>query len=197
MAVDGDAVDLVDAERAGGKCRHRNGRGDDGIDLPEDVQERRTQAVAAIARLDIIDAAVGRAFRHHVAVVAVGGCQRAGIAGRHRCRLLGVGDRFQDSLEHVRRELYAIGYDAGAERTERLDRRLERAAHIWRYRRIAEIGTASDPDAVEFSRRRIEVARRHRQTRGIAQIMACHHFQKQCGVGDRPRDRSGVRQRGP
>jgi hypothetical protein len=33
VAVDGDAIDPVDAQRAGGKRRHRNRRGDDRIDL--------------------------------------------------------------------------------------------------------------------------------------------------------------------
>jgi hypothetical protein len=167
MAVDGDAVDLIDAQRAGGKRRHRDRRGDDGINLLKYVEERRTQAVAAIAGLDIVNAAVGRALRHDVAVVAVGGCQRAGVAGRHGRRLLGVGDRLQDSLEHIRCELDAVGHDGGPERPERLDRRLERVAHIGSYRRIAEVGAASDPDAVELSRRRIEAVRRHRQARGI------------------------------
>jgi hypothetical protein len=39
MAVDGDAVDLVNAERARSKRRHRNRRGDDRVDLPEYFQE--------------------------------------------------------------------------------------------------------------------------------------------------------------
>jgi hypothetical protein len=72
MAVDGDTVDPVDAERARLKCRHRDRRRDDRIDCLEDLQERRAQAVAAIAGLDIVDAAIGRAFGHDVAVVAVG-----------------------------------------------------------------------------------------------------------------------------
>jgi hypothetical protein len=80
VAVDGDAVDMVDAERAGGKCRHRNRRRDDRIDLLKYIQERRPQAVATIAGLDIVDAAIGRTFRHDVAVVAVGRCECAGIS---------------------------------------------------------------------------------------------------------------------
>jgi hypothetical protein len=35
MAVDGDAVDLINAERARSKRRHRNRGGDDRIDLSE------------------------------------------------------------------------------------------------------------------------------------------------------------------
>ncbi len=81
MAVDGDAVDMIDAECAGGKCRHRNRRRDDRIDLLKYFQERRAQAVAAIAGLDIVDAAIARAFCDDVAVVAVGSCQRASVAG--------------------------------------------------------------------------------------------------------------------
>ncbi len=114
MAVDGDAVDRVDAERARRKRRYRNGWGDDRIDLGEYFQERRAQAVAAIAGLDILNAAVGCALRHHIAVVAVGGHERIGTAGRDGRRLLGIGDRFQDPLEHVRFKLNAIGNDVGA-----------------------------------------------------------------------------------
>jgi hypothetical protein len=108
MAIDGGAVDPVDAERTGGKRRHRDGRGDDGIDALEDLQESRAQAAATIAGLDIVDAAVTRALRHDVAIVAVGGCERAGATGGHRGRLLGVGDGLQDPLEHIRREPGAI-----------------------------------------------------------------------------------------
>jgi hypothetical protein len=79
MAVDGDAVDLIDAERAGGKCGYRDRRRHDGIDCLKNLQERRAQAVAAIAGLDIVDAAIAGAFRDDVAVVAVGGRKRAGI----------------------------------------------------------------------------------------------------------------------
>jgi hypothetical protein len=114
MAVDSDAVDLVNAEGARRKCRHRNRRADDRVDLSEYFQERHAQAVAAIAGLDILNAAVGRALRHHIAVVAVGGCQRIGTAGRDGRRLLGISDRFQDPLEHVRFKLNAIGNDVGA-----------------------------------------------------------------------------------
>jgi hypothetical protein len=108
MAIDGNAVDPVDAERTSGKRRHRDCRGDDGIDALENVQEGRAQAAATIAGLDIVDAAVGRTLRHNVAVVAVGGCERAGVTGGHRCRLLGVGDGLQDPLKHIRREPGAI-----------------------------------------------------------------------------------------
>ena len=101
MAVDGDAVDRVNAEGARRKCRHRNRWGDDRIDFAEYFQERRTQAVAAIAGLDIFNAAVGTALRHYIAVVAVGGHQRSGAAGGDGRRLLGIGDRFQDPLKHV------------------------------------------------------------------------------------------------
>ena len=114
MAVDGDAVDLVNAEGARRKRGHRNRRGDDRIDFGEYFQERHAQAVAAIAGLDIFDAAVGSALRHHIAVVAVGGHQRLGTAGRDGRRLLGISDRFQDPLEHIRFKLNAIGNDAGA-----------------------------------------------------------------------------------
>jgi hypothetical protein len=114
MAVDGDAVDFVNAESARWKRRHRNRRGDDRIDLPEHFQERHAQAVTAIAGLDIFDAAVGSAPRHHIAVVAVGGHQRIGAAGPNGRRLLGISDRFQDPLEHVRFKLNAIGNDVGA-----------------------------------------------------------------------------------
>ena len=114
MAVDGDAVDLVNAERARSKRRHRNRRGDDRIDLPEYFQERHAQAVTTIAGLDIFNAAVGSAFRHNIAVVAVGRHQRTGTAGRDGRRLLGISDRFQDPLEHVRFKLNAIGNEAGA-----------------------------------------------------------------------------------
>jgi hypothetical protein len=114
MAVDGDAVDFVNAQGARRKRRHRNGRGDDRIDLPEYFQERHAQAVAAIAGLDIFNAAVESAFRHHIAIVAVGRDQCIGTAGRNGRCLLGIGDRFQDPLEHVRFKLNAIGNDAGA-----------------------------------------------------------------------------------
>jgi hypothetical protein len=80
VAVDSDAVDPVDAERTGGKRRHCNRRGDNRVDLLEQLQKRRAQAVAAIAGLDIVDAAVSCALRHHVAVVAVGGGKRDGVA---------------------------------------------------------------------------------------------------------------------
>ena len=115
MAVDGHAVDLVDTEHAGGKCRHRNRWRDDRIDLAKDFQERRAQFVAAIAGLDIFDAAVDRALRHHVTVIAVGIRERAGVTGRDRRRLLGIGDWFEDALEHVGFEPSAIGHDDGAE----------------------------------------------------------------------------------
>jgi hypothetical protein len=98
MAVDGDAVDLVNAEGARRKCPHRNRRADDRVDLSEYFQERHAQAVTAIAGLDIFNAAIGRALRHHIAVVAVGGHQRSGATGRDGCRLLGISDRFQDPL---------------------------------------------------------------------------------------------------
>lgn len=114
MAVDGDAVDLVDAENARRKCRHRNRWGDDRIDLSEYFQERHAQAVATIAGLDVFNAAIGSALRHHIAVVAVGGYQRSGATGRDGSRLLGIGDRLQDPLEHVRFEMNAIGNDVGA-----------------------------------------------------------------------------------
>jgi len=114
MAVDGNAVDLVDAERARRKRRHRNRRGDDRIDLSEYFQERHAQAVAAIAGLDIFDAAIGSALRHYIAVVAVGGHQRGGATGGDGRRLLGIGDRLQDPLEHVRFKMNAIGDDVGA-----------------------------------------------------------------------------------
>ena len=114
MAIDGDAVDLVDAERARRKRRHRNRRADDCIDFAEYFQERHAQAVAAIAGLDIFDAAIGSALRHYIAVVAVGGHQRGGATGGDGRRLLGIGDRLQDPLEHVRFKLNAIGDDVGA-----------------------------------------------------------------------------------
>jgi hypothetical protein len=114
MAVDGDAVDRVNAEGARRKCRHRNRWSDDRIDLPEYFQERHAQAVAAIASLDIFNAAVGRALRHHIAVVVIGGHQRSGAAGGDGRRLLGIGDRFQDPLKHVWFEMNAIGDDVGA-----------------------------------------------------------------------------------
>ena len=114
MAIDGDAVDLINAESARRKRRHRNRRGDDRVDLPEYFQERRAQAVATIAGLNIFNAAVGSALRHHIAVVAVGGHQRIGAAGPNGRRLLGISDRFQDPLEHVSFKLNAIGNDVGA-----------------------------------------------------------------------------------
>jgi hypothetical protein len=114
MAVDGDAVDLVNAERARRKRRHRNRRGDDRIDLSEYFEKRRAQAVTTIAGLDIFNAAVGRALRHHIAVVVIGGHQRSGAAGGDGRRLLGIGDRFQDSLKHIWCEMDAIGNDVGA-----------------------------------------------------------------------------------
>jgi len=114
MAVDGDAVDLVNAERTRRKRRHRNRRGDDRIDLSEYFQERHPQAVAAIAGLDIFNAAVRSALRHHVAILGIGGHQRSCAAGRDGRRLLGISDRFQDSVEHVRFKLNAIGNDVGA-----------------------------------------------------------------------------------
>jgi len=114
MAVDGDAVDLVNAERARRKRRHRNRRADDRIDFAEYFQERHAQAVAAIAGLDIFNAAVGTALRHYIAVVAVGGHQRSGAAGGNGRRLLGISDRFQDPLEHVGFKLNAVGNDVGA-----------------------------------------------------------------------------------
>ena len=114
MAVDGDAVDLVNAERARRKRRHRNRRADDRIDFAEYFQERHAQAVAAIAGLDVFNAAVGSALRHHIAVVVIGGHQRSGAAGGDGRRLLGISDRFQDPLEHVKFKLNAIGDDAGA-----------------------------------------------------------------------------------
>ena len=114
MAVDGDAVDLVNTESTRRKRRHRNRWGDDRIDLSEHFQERHAQAVATIAGLDIINAAVGSALCHHIAIVAVGGHQRLGTAGRDGCRLFGVSDRLQYPIEHVRFKLDAIGNDAGA-----------------------------------------------------------------------------------
>ena len=114
MAVDGDAVDLVNAEGARGKRRHGDRWGDDRIDPPEYFQERHAQAVTTIAGLDVFNAAISRAFRHHIAVVAVGGHQRIGAAGPNGRRLLGISDRFQDPLEHVGFKLNAIGNDAGA-----------------------------------------------------------------------------------
>jgi len=197
VTVDGNAVDPVHPQRTGGKRGHRDRRGHDGIDALENIQESRAQAAATIARLDIVDPAVSRAFRHNIAIVAVGGCQRTGIAGGHGCGLLGVGDRLQDPLQHIRREPGAIRHDAGAERTERLDRLLKCLAHIGRNRRVAKVGTGADPDAIERSRRRIEMPRRHRQACGIAQIMRCDDFEQQRRVGNGPRDRPGVRQRGP
>jgi hypothetical protein len=114
MPVDGNAVDLVNAESARRKRCHRNRWGDDRVDLPEYFQERHAQAVATIAGLNIFNAAVGRAFRHHIAVVAIGCHQRSGTAGRDGRRLLGISDRLQDPLEHVRFKLNAIGNDVGA-----------------------------------------------------------------------------------
>jgi hypothetical protein len=197
MRVYGEAVDPVDTERARLKCRHRDRRRDDRIDLLKNLQERRAQAVAAIIGLDIIDAAIGRALGHDVAVVAVGIGERAYVAARHGRRLLGIGDRLQDPLQHIGRELYTIRHDAGAERAQGVDRQAARLAHIGRDRRVAEVDTASDPDAVEFSRARIEASRRHRQAGGIAQVMRRDHFQQQRRVGHRARNRSGMRKRGP
>jgi len=114
MTVDGDAVDFVNAEGTRRKRRHRNRRGDDRIDLSEYFQERHPQAVAAIAGLDIFNAAVRSALRHHIAVVAVGGHQRSGAAGGDGRRLLGISDRLQHPLEHVGFKLSAVGNDVGA-----------------------------------------------------------------------------------
>jgi hypothetical protein len=197
MAVDGDAVDLIDAERAGGKCGYRDRRRHDGIDCLKNLQERRAQAVAAIAGLDIVDAAIAGAFRDDVAVLAVGRCERAGIAVRHGRRLFGIGDRLQDPIQHVGCELDTIRNDAGAKRTQRLERRAERLAHIGRDRRVAEIRTASDSDPVELLGRCIKTARRHRQAGGIAQIMCRDYFQQQRCVGNRAGDRPGMRERCP
>ncbi len=156
MAVDGDAVDFVNAQRAGGKRRHRDRWRDDRIDLLKYFQERRAQAVTAIAGLDIFNAAIGRAFCHDVAVVGVRASERAGIAGGDGRRLLGIGDRFQNSLEHVRLEVRAIGNDVGAECTERLNRRQECLANVGRHCGIAEIHTTSDPDPIQPHWRRVE-----------------------------------------
>ena len=114
MAVDGDAVDLVNAERARSKRRHRNRGGDDRIDLSEYFKERHAQAVAAVAGLNIFNAAVGSALRHHVAVLNIGSHQRSHAAGPNGRRLLGISDRFQDPLEYVGFKLNAIGNDVGA-----------------------------------------------------------------------------------
>ena len=158
MAVDGDAVDLVNAERARSKRRHRNRRADDRIDFAEYFQERHAQTVAAIAGLDIVDAAIGRALRHDITVLAVRTRKCCSAAGRDRRRLLGIGDRLQNPLQHIGFEMHAIGNDAGAERTKRLDRRLKRLANIGRHRGIAEIRAASDRDPVEAYRRSVETA---------------------------------------
>ena len=192
MAVDGDAVDFVNAECARRKRGHRNRRSDQRIHLCEYFQERHAQGVATIAGLDIFDAAEGGTFRHDLAVVAVGRRQRIGSAGCDGRRLLGIGDRLQYPLEHVGFELNAIGNDACAKRTERFDRRLKRLANVRRDRRIAEVGAASDPDPVELRWCRVKAPRRHRQAGGIAQVMGRNRFQKQRCIGNRARDRTSV-----
>jgi len=94
MAVHGDAIDLIDPQLTGRKGRHRHCRRHDRIDTGKYFQERRPQAVTAIAGLDIFNAAITGASRHHVAVLAVRTRKRTGAAGRDGRRLLGIGNRF-------------------------------------------------------------------------------------------------------
>ena len=197
MAVDGNAVDFIYSKRTGRKCRHGHRRCDDRIDLSKNFQERGAQTVTAIAGFDILDAAIGCALRHDIAVVAIGPSERTGIAERDGGRLLGIGDRLQNPFENVRLEVNAIRNDVGAQRSERTDCRLKGLAHLRRHRGVAKVGAAPDPDPIELDRRRVEAARRHRQAGGIAQIVGRDYFQKQGRVGDGTRDRSGVRQRRP
>jgi len=192
MAVYSDTVDLIDTQFTGRKSRHRHRRRDDRVDPGEYLQERGAQTVAAIPGLDIFDAAIAGASRHHVAVLAVGTRKRTGAAGRDGRRLLGIGNRFQNPLEHIGFEMNAIRSDAGPECTKRFDRRLKRPANVGRHRGIAEIRTASDPDSVEFDRRGVKTARWHRQAGGIAQIVDRNRLQKKGGVGNRARDWTGV-----
>lgn len=197
MAVDGNAVDFINSKRTGRKCRHGYRRRDDRIDLSKNFQERGAQTVTAIAGFDILDAAIGCALRHDIAVVAIRPRERAGIAERDGRRLLGKGDRLQNPFENVRLEVNAIRNDVSAQRSERIDCRLKGLAHLWRHRGVAKVGAAPDPDPIELDRRRVKAARRHRQAGGIAQIVGRDYFQKQGRVGDGTRDRSGVRQRRP
>jgi hypothetical protein len=197
VTVDGNAVDFIDSNCAGWKCRHGHRWRDNRIYVTKNFQKRGAQAVAAIAGLDIFDAAVGCSLRHDVAVIAIRPCERAGVAGRDGCGLLGVSDRLQNPLQHVRLEVNAIGSDVGVQRSERVDRRLKGLAHPGRHRGVAEVDAAPNPDPVELDRRHIKAARRHRQAGGIAQIAGRDHFQKQRCVGDGTRDRPGMRQRSP
>ena len=197
MAVDGNAVDFIYSKRTSRKCRHGHRRCDDRIDLSKNFQERGAQTVTPIAGFDILDAAIGCALRHDIAVVAIGPRERTGIAERDGGRLLGIGDRLQNPFENVRLEVNAIRNDVGAQRSERIDCRLKGLAHLWRHRGVAKVGAAPDPDPIELDRRRVKAARRHRQAGGIAQIVRRDYFQKQGRVGDGARDRPGMRQRRP
>jgi len=197
VAVDGNAVDFIYTKRTGRKCRDGYRRRDDRIDPSKNFQERGAQTVAAIAGFDILDAAIGCALRHDIAVIAIRPRERARIAERDGRRLLGIGDRLQNPFENVRLEVNAIRNDVGAQRSERIDCRLKGLAHLWRHCGVAKVGAAPDSDPIELDRRRGKAARRHRQAGSIAQIVGRDDFQKQGRVGDGARDRPGMRQRRP
>jgi hypothetical protein len=103
VAIDGGAVDPVDTQRARGKRRGRHGRRHQRIDFFKQAQERRAQGVAPEARLHVVDAAIGATAGHDSPVVLIGSRDRLAAPARDGRGLLGIGDRFQDAIEHVRR----------------------------------------------------------------------------------------------
>jgi hypothetical protein len=128
-------------------------------------------------RFDVVNAAIGATFRNDFAIVWVRSDETVGVPISYGRRLLRVGDRFQDAIEHVRSKPGAIRQYFSPERGKRFGRRLKCHTHVGIDRGIAEIHTASDFHPIELSRGRVERAGRHWQTRCITEIMSRYHLQ--------------------
>jgi hypothetical protein len=111
--------------------------------------------------------------------------------------LFGIGDRFQDTIEHVRRKRDTVRHKLGAKPGKGLGCRLKSLAHLGIDRGKAKIHAGPDFQSVQPARGHIEAARADRQARRVTRIMGGNHLQQQCGVRDGSCDRSGVRQRRP
>jgi hypothetical protein len=120
VAIDGGVGDVIDTQLSGAKRRHRDGRRDQRVDLLKQLQERRAQSVASKVRFHVFDAAIVAAAGNNVTVVVIGGGERFAVPAGDSGGLFGVGDRFQDAIEHIRGKYDAVGDKVSAQPGQRL-----------------------------------------------------------------------------
>ncbi len=197
MAVDGAARNLIDTYCARAKCRNSNRRRDESVDLSKQLQKRRPQARPPVTCLDVVSAAIAAAFRDDLAIIFVGCRQGNEIAIGHSRRLFRIGDRLQNSLQHVRCKSRAVRHNFGAECRQRRAGSFECVTYLRIHGGIAEIDAGPDFQTVETIRRYREPAGGHWQARRVTKVMGRNHLQQQRSIGDCPRDWPGVGQRGP